>query len=77
MLEQRWGIPAEAGERWAVRFKGGWRQTERGSLVHQAAELRDGDTRLSLAVLTDGQPSQARGVEIIRGVTKRVLSGGP
>jgi hypothetical protein len=69
---QRWGIPsAAAGYR--ARFKGGWRPTEIGQLVHQAAELRDGRRRLSIAVLTDGQPSMAVGVETIEGVTARLL----
>ena len=38
---QRWGIPAAAGDRWAVRFKGGWLPDH--ALVHQAAELRERD----------------------------------
>jgi hypothetical protein len=73
VADQRWGIAAAAHRRWTVRFKGGWRQTGRGSLVHQAAELRGGDVRFSLAVLTDGQPSQPRGIEIVRGVAARLL----
>jgi hypothetical protein len=72
--EQSWGIPAAAGERWAVRFKGGWRSTERGQLVHQAAELRDGDRLLSIAVLSDGQPTQAYGIETVRGIAQRLLA---
>jgi hypothetical protein len=74
--DQRWGIPEAAGPRWTVRFKGGWRQTGLGSLVHQAAELRRGDLRLSIAVLTDAQPSQERGIEIVRGVAARLLARG-
>jgi hypothetical protein len=73
VADQRWGIAAAAGRGWKVRFKGGWRQTGRGSLVHQAAELRHGRSRLSLAVLTDGQPSQPRGIEIVHGVAARLL----
>ena len=74
--DQRWGIAKAAGRRWTVRFKGGWRQTSLGSLVHQAAELRRGDLRLSIAVLTDAQPSQERGIEIVRGVAARLLARG-
>ena len=50
---QRWGIPAAAGDRWAVRFKGGWLPDH--ALVHQAAELRErhGPRQLSIVVLTD------------------------
>lgn len=72
--EQSWGIPAAAGERWAVRFKGGWLPDH--ALVHQAAELREraGDRELSLAVLTDAQPSHDYGVETVRGVAARLLA---
>lgn len=71
--EQRWGIPAAVGGRWAVRFKGGWRATELGALVHQVAELRDGDTRLALAILTDGQASQDYAIETVSGIAARLL----
>jgi hypothetical protein len=40
--EQRWGIPAAAGQAWRVWFKGGWRAGQSGALVNQAALLRDG-----------------------------------
>lgn len=73
--EQRWGIPAAAGERWSVRFKGGWRSTELGELAHQAAELRRNGERISIAILTDAQPSQTYGQETIRGVADRLLPG--
>jgi hypothetical protein len=70
---QRWGIPAAAGERWSVRFKGGWRATELGQLAHQGAELRRAGERISIAVLTDAQPSQAYAQQTIRGVAERLL----
>lgn len=73
--DQSWGIAAAAADRWSVRFKGGWRTTEAGQLVHQAAELRDGRRRLAIAVLTDGQPSMAQGVETVAGVAGRLLGG--
>ena len=71
--EQSWGIPEAAGERWAVRFKGGWLPDR--ALVNQAAELRerDGRRKLSIAVLTDAQPSHEYGVETVRGVAQRLL----
>ena len=71
MIEsQRWGIPALAGEHWAVRFKGGWLPDH--ALVHQAAELRErgGRRELSLAILTDEQPSHEYGVETVEGVRR-------
>jgi len=72
--EQSWGIPKAAEDDWAVRFKGGWRTTERGWLVHQAAELRDGDRRFALAVLTDAQPSQRYAIRTVRGIAERLLA---
>ena len=70
---QSWGIPAAAADRWAVRFKGGWLPDK--ALVHQAGELRerDGVREISIAVLTDEQPSHGYGVETVRGVAERLL----
>ena len=70
---QSWGIPTAAGERWGVRFKGGWLPDH--ALVHQAAELRErgGPRRISIAILTDEQPSFGYGVETLEGVAARLL----
>ena len=70
---QTWGIPVAAGEEWAARFKGGWLPEK--ALVHQAAELRErgGPRQLSMAILTDEQPSHAYGVETVEGVAARLL----
>ncbi len=70
---QAWGIPAAAGDRWAVRFKGGWLPDK--ALVHQAGELRQrgGLREISIAVLTDDQPSHGYGVATVRGVAGRLL----
>jgi hypothetical protein len=70
---QRWGIPDAAGSSWHVWFKGGWRESPGGQLVHQAALLRGGGQRVAIAVLTDAQPSQAYGVDTIRGIAARLL----
>ncbi len=71
---QRWGIPAAAGDRWAVRFKGGWLPDH--ALAHQAAELRErhGDRELALAIFTDLQPSHEYATETVRGVASRLLA---
>lgn len=74
--EQRWGIPAAAGDAWSVWFKGGWRPAPAGALVHQAALLRDGRRRLAIAVLTDAQPSHEYGTETVRGIAQRLLGVG-
>ncbi len=75
---QSWGIPAVARPLgWQVFFKGGWRGTSRGQLVHQIARLEKGDTRIAIAVMTDGDPSMSYGIDTIRGVTAILLGTSP
>lgn len=75
---QAWGIPRIARPRgFSVFFKGGWRGTGRGRLVHQASFIRRSGASFSLAVLTDGNPSMGYGIGTIQGVTRRVLRGAP
>jgi hypothetical protein len=71
---ESWGIPRVARPRWHVFFKGGWRGTGRGQLVHQVARLERGRTRFGMAVMTDGDPSMGYGITTIQGVTARLLS---
>jgi beta-lactamase class A len=70
---ERWGIADAAGDRWAIRFKGGWLPDH--ALVHQGAELRerDGNRELSIAVMTDDQPSFEYAVQTVQGVAERLL----
>ena len=70
---QRWGIADAAGDAWAIRFKGGWLPDH--ALAHQAAELRErhGNRQLSIAVLTDDQPSFDYAIASVRGVAERLL----
>jgi beta-lactamase class A len=72
--EQRWGIPKAAGRDWKVHFKGGWRETGAGELVHQAALLRGGGRTMAIAILTDAQPSRAYAIHTVRGVADRLLA---
>ena len=71
---ESWGIPAVARPRgYAVFFKGGWRGTSLGQLVHQVGRLEGHSRTFSLAVMTDGDPSMGYGIETIQGVTARLL----
>jgi D-alanyl-D-alanine dipeptidase len=71
---QRWGFARVSVQRgWRTFFKGGWRQTARGSLVHEAARFERDGQQFSLAVLTDGNPSHAYGTATLRGVAERLF----
>ena len=71
---QRWGFSHFSLRRgWSTFFKGGWRQTDSGSLVHEAALFERDGARFSLAVLTDGNPSHDYGTETLRGVAQRLF----
>lgn len=75
---ESWGIPAIARPRgWTVFFKGGWRGTGRGQLVHQIARLQRPHQRVAIAVMTDGDPSMGYGIGTIQGVAAHLLSGRP
>jgi hypothetical protein len=75
---ESWGIPAVARPRgWKAYFKGGWRSTSRGQLVHQVARLTRHHERIALAVMTDGDPSMAYGIQTIEGTTARLLHRQP
>jgi hypothetical protein len=68
---QRWGIAPVASHRhYRVFFKGGWRK----GIVHQAALLERGGQRISLAILTSGEPSMAYGEATLAGIAARVLA---
>jgi hypothetical protein len=71
---QRWGFSRFSLARgFKTFFKGGWRDTAAGLLVHEAALFERGDTRVSMAVLTDGNPSHEYGTETLRGVAQRIF----
>jgi hypothetical protein len=59
----------------SIFFKGGWRGTGLGQLVHQASFVRYQGTGFSLAVLTDGNPSMGYGIQTVEGVARRILRG--
>jgi zinc D-Ala-D-Ala dipeptidase len=75
---QRWGFSRfslRAG--WSTYFKGGWRRTGLGSLVHEAALFERDGQRFSLAVLSDGNPSHDYGTATLRGVAERLFGRRP
>jgi hypothetical protein len=72
---ESWGIPAVArAHRYAVFFKGGWRGTALGQLVHQVARLERPDHSFAMAVMTDGDPSMGYGIDTIQGLTNALLT---
>jgi D-alanyl-D-alanine dipeptidase len=71
---ERWGFSRfSLRDGWKTFFKGGWRDTDRGRLVHEAALFERAGERFSLAVLTDGNPSMAYGTATLRGVAARLF----
>jgi zinc D-Ala-D-Ala dipeptidase len=72
---QRWGFSRFARARGFDTFwKGGWRETDSGRLVHEAALFERGRTRVSMALLSDGNPSHEYGTETLRGVAQRIFA---
>lgn len=79
VARQDWGIPEVSRPGgWRTSFKAGWRDTAGGQRVHQIARLERRGTAITIAVLSDGNPSQAYGRETVRGIAARLLgaSGG-
>jgi D-Ala-D-Ala dipeptidase-like protein/beta-lactamase family protein len=71
---QRWGFSRYSlAVGFRTFFKGGWRGTGAGQLVHEAALFERGRTRIAMAVLTDGNPSHEYGAETLRGVARRIF----
>jgi len=74
---QRWGLASVTPRRWRLYFKGGWGIADDGVgfVNHQVGFLERGRCRLSLAILTEHNPSTAYGAETLRGVAARLLRG--
>jgi hypothetical protein len=72
--EQRWGIGRVRPRGWKLYFKGGW-GSGTGLVDHQVALLVRGTERVSVAVLTTGNPSHEYGKQTLRGVFVRLLRG--
>ena len=71
---QRWGFSrVSLRHGWHTFFKGGWRTTSLGALVHEAALFERRGRRFAMVVLSDGNPSHDYGTETLRGVAARVF----
>jgi hypothetical protein len=75
IAEQRWGIPAALPSGWWIAFKGGWGKGVTRQVDHQAALLTNGRLRVSIAVLSGDNPSDAYGAATLEGVAARLLRG--
>jgi hypothetical protein len=71
---QRWGIARVAPTGWQLYFKGGW-GSGTGLVDHQVALLRNGDERVSVAILTEGNASHTDGKLTLRGLARRLVRG--
>ena len=71
---QRWGIGRVRPRGWKLFFKGGWGSGS-GAVDHQVALLKRHGERVSVAILTESDPSHAYGKATLRGVAARLLHG--
>jgi len=71
---ESWGIPRVARARgWKVFFKGGWRGSDRGQLIHQVARLERRGQTIVFCVMTDGDPGSVYGQETVSGIAQKLL----
>jgi hypothetical protein len=74
LARQDWGIAEVSRPRgWQTDVAGGWRASAGGQQVHQIASLERDRTAFTIAVLSDGNPSQAYGRQTVRGIAARLL----
>ena len=73
---QSWGIGEVHMHGWKLFFKGGW-GSGTGAVDHQVALVKSHGRRISLAILTESDPSHDYGKATLRGVARRLLKGIP
>jgi beta-lactamase class A len=73
---QRWGIPSAVPGDWTVMFKGGW-GSGTGAMTGQAGRLERNGELMAIAVLARHSPNQTVAIRTLRGVSRRLLRGGP
>jgi hypothetical protein len=69
---QRWGVARARPAGWRLEFKGGW-GSGTGRVNSQAARLERDGAVITLAVMTESNPSHGYGSATIRGITARLL----
>lgn len=72
---QRWGVFRAAPENWRVFAKGGFVNPGGRWRINQVAQLRRGERKMSVVVLTTDNPSISYGGKTVQGVTQRLLRG--
>jgi beta-lactamase class A len=72
---QRWGIADAVPRGWTIAFKGGWGRGVTQQVDHQVALLTNAGLRVSIAVLTADNPSDAYGEETQRAIAALLLRG--
>ncbi len=73
---QRWGVARARPSGWRLEFKGGW-GSGTGRVNSQGARFQRADALITLAVMTESNPSHAYGSATIRGITARLLRPQP
>jgi hypothetical protein len=71
---QRWGLARVRPTGWELFFKGGW-GAGTGAVDHHVGLLVRGSSRVSIAILTVGNPTHAYGKSTEEGVARRLLRG--
>jgi len=70
---QSWGVPPAARPQWQVFFKTGALPEE--GIFNEVARLERPGVMFTIAVFTEGEPSEAYGGQSIEGVALRLLGG--
>ena len=73
---QRWGIGQVKPAGWKLYFKGGW-ATGTGRVDHQVAYLARHGHKVSIAILTQFDPSHLYGEQTLKGISGRLVRGLP
>jgi beta-lactamase class A len=76
VASQRWGVGKARPAGWGLEFKGGW-GSGTGQVNSQTARLTRGGQLITLAVMTESNPSHAYGSETIRRIAAKLVRPQP